>query len=287
MTKVSIFLFIWLLASVTYANDTLNQLPRQDIYKEAATDIYEDYLNSVKLKDKLGSEHTLSAAEQRNIWLLTLGDFEYPPAAALRKDNVKDKYIKYDFSTLFPPKSDFLGYIAPNYHRVKIYFTSVSKDPANTAIYMVSGISIVGNNKCYFKGKIEVDSIREFRVMHFGVDDELKNTGIKVQGVLLGNYKFEESKENTHSGVFKGVMALFWYIDLNDVLHNDDIEYHYSDRYRNNQYVGTWTAYDANLEKICNWGECRIPFSGDLDIGAGEFSPNPKYNENGWKNFRP
>ena len=187
MTKVSIFSFIWLLASVTYANDTSNQLPRQDIYKADATNIYEDYLNSVKLKDKLGSEHTLSAAEQRNIWLLTLGDFEYPPAAALRKDNVKDKYIKYDFSTLLTPKSEFLGYIAPNYHRMKIYFTSISKDPANAAIYMVSGISIVGNNKCYFKGKIEVDSIREFRVMHFGVDDEFKNTGIKVQGVLLGN----------------------------------------------------------------------------------------------------
>jgi hypothetical protein len=37
--------------------------------------------------------------------------------------------------------------------------------------------------------------------------------------------------------------------------------------------------------KICNWGEFRIPFSGDLDIGAGEFSPNPKYFSKGWADY--
>ena len=35
----------------------------------------------------------------------------------------------------------------------------------------------------------------------------------------------------------------------------------------------------------CAWGHYRIPNSGDLDIGVGEFSPNPKYLSNGWGNF--
>ena len=80
-----------------------------------------------------GAEQTLSAAEQKNIWLQTLGDFEYPPSAELRKDNVKDKYLEYNFSTLLTPKTKFLGYIAPNFRRIEIYFTSVSKDPRNAA----------------------------------------------------------------------------------------------------------------------------------------------------------
>ena len=37
--------------------------------------------------------------------------------------------------------------------------------------------------------------------------------------------------------------------------------------------------------KICNWGDYRIPLCNDLDIGTGEFSPNPKYLKNGWSNY--
>ncbi len=58
-----------------------------------------------------------------------------------------------------------------------------------------------------------------------------------------------------------------------------------SDTYRNNQYVGTWSNYDNLSIKPCNWGECRIPFSADLDLGAGAFSPNPKYFTLGWNEF--
>jgi hypothetical protein len=35
----------------------------------------------------------------------------------------------------------------------------------------------------------------------------------------------------------------------------------------------------------CNWGDYRIPDSGDLDNGAAEFCVNPKYQKNGWENF--
>ena len=32
-------------------------------------------------------------------------------------------------------------------------------------------------------------------------------------------------------------------------------------------------------------GHYRIPNSGDLDVGAGDFSPNTKYLNNGWSDF--
>jgi hypothetical protein len=36
---------------------------------------------------------------------------------------------------------------------------------------------------------------------------------------------------------------------------------------------------------MCNWGEFRIPYSDDLDIGVGEFLPNPPYLNYGWENY--
>lgn len=81
-------------------------------------------------------------------------------------------------------------------------------------------------------------------------------------------------------------MTLWWYLDKNDSIQYDNLE-NQSDRFKNNQYVGSWTEYGKLSGKVCNWGEYRIPFSGDLDIGAGEFSVNPKYYEVGWTEFRP
>ncbi len=60
----------------------------------------------------------------------------------------------------------------------------------------------------------------------------------------------------------------------------------FSDGFSNNQFVGSWTSYKTNKTKRCNWGDYRIPESGDLDIGAGEFSVNDKYLKNGWKIYK-
>ncbi|WP_260390444.1 hypothetical protein [Riemerella anatipestifer] len=51
----------------------------------------------------------------------------------------------------------------------------------------------------------------------------------------------------------------------------------FSDGFSNNQFVGSWTSYKTNITKRCNWGDYRIPESGDLDIGVGEFSVKDKY----------
>lgn len=112
--------------------------------------------------------------------------------------------------------------------------------------------------------------------MHFGLDNKYENLGIKKQGILIGLYDFKENPAQHHNGMFTGKMYLNWYLDQHDLLYFDDIECH-SDTYKNNQYVGTWSGYNPETRKVYNWGERRIPFSGDLDIGAGEFSPNSKY----------
>ena len=51
----------------------------------------------------------------------------------------------------------------------------------------------------------------------------------------------------------------------------------FSANYINNQFTGTWKPYNSNNERTANWGDYRIPQSGDLDIGASEFSPADKH----------
>jgi hypothetical protein len=201
----------------------------------------------------------------------------------LKPDDFKIEYNAYDFSSLIIPKTEFLGFIGNDYQRINIYFTSVLIDSISNT-YTINGISRVNNIKCDFNGKINTIQIREFANLHLGVDQIYKNEGIKAQGLLIGEYSFKENKSQPHSGEFKGIMTLYWYLDRYGILHYDNIEY-YSDSYKNNQYIGIWKDYLTGIEKICNFGEHRIQFSGDLDIGAGEFSPNPKYLNRGWKDL--
>ena len=199
----------------------------------------------------------------------------------LKVSNLLDKYSAYDFSQLIQPKTEFLGFIGSDYRRIIMKFNSVRKEP-NSQTYSVTGTSLVLNNKCDFNGTITIRQVREFELFHYGVDEMYKDSGIKSQGLIIGNYSLKENKDQPHSGEFIGIMSLLWYIDKTGKLCYDKID-NYSDSYRNNQYVGIWKDYSTKTEKTCNWGEFRIPFSGDLDIGTGEFSPNEKYYDKGWR----
>jgi hypothetical protein len=220
-------------------------------------------------------------AEQTDKWIQSL---EHPrwEIYRLKEDNLKFQYIKFDFTTLPVPRSDFLGYIGQNFRRLKIQFTTVKKELGTQDKYRVIGYSIVKNNKCDFEGVIKIIQIREYKQMHYGVDDEYKDRGIQSQGILLAEYVFNENEKQKFSGTFEGVMTLYWYLDKEAHIKYDDIE-SFSDNYKNNQYVGTWRQHNREDRKVANWGEYRIPFSEDLDIGAGELGVNPKYYKQGWQ----
>jgi hypothetical protein len=222
----------------------------------------------------------VASADQAQEWLRMLENPRYS-SQRLKPGNELIKYSNYDLSTLLVPRTPFLGYIGNDYRRLNMYFTSVSKSSNEGNLYLVSGISLVGKNKCEFRGSIKIEQVREYETLHYGVDDTYKDVGIKAQGALIGRYKFEETPSQNHSGVFEGIITSFWAVDRNGIIHPDRIEL-FSDNYRNNQYVGTWTEYGKNNGIVANWGEARIPFSSKLDIGAGEFGPDPKYRDKGW-----
>jgi hypothetical protein len=224
---------------------------------------------------------TEACGQQTAEWLKSLENPQFPKWE-LKPDNALSIYVEHDFSGLLMPKQQVLGYISENYRRIIVTYTSIKKSLTTPNLYYVSGSTSVSNNKCDFEGTITIEQIREFQQLHYGVDDMFKQKGIKSEGIVIGRYQFNENPLQKHVGIFQGIMTLWWYLDENGSVQYDDLENH-SDRFKNNQYVGTWTEYGKPLSKVCNWGEYRIPFSGDLDIGTAEFSINPKYYEVGWK----
>lgn len=194
------------------------------------------------------------------------------PAAALEQ---------FDFGhILIDGRTDYLGYIGEDYLRLHIFFNAIEK--VSPTKYLVTGYSKVRSNRCDFSGTIEIKALYEKTNLDLGVDNEMEGK-VKQQGIVVADFAFAESREQAGSGLFNGSLITRWYVGLNDKLLYDDIN-NYSDDYSNNQFSGRWTSYRTHASKRCAWGHWQIPFSGDLDIGAAEFSVNPKYIDNGWDN---
>jgi hypothetical protein len=216
-------------------------------------------------------------------WLRRLENAK-DPEYRLAKSNDVARYSRYDFSKAMKPQSDFLGFIEPDYQRLMVFFDSITKSKTDPRTYLVKGATVVKGNRCDFTGTIRLTQVREYLSMHYGVDDDYKSQGVRKQGIAIGTFHFAEDPKQKHVGVFVGTMAVYWYLDRAGKIRYDDIEIG-ADAYRNNQYVSTWTQYGSKSGKAAHWGEYRIPLSGDLDIGDGEFSVNPKYLDNGWRGY--
>ena len=192
----------------------------------------------------------------------------------------KADYLKYDFSGIWVnPKTHYLGALGTERYRMNIALLSAKKDQTRPGLYNVSGNIDFKGNKSAFTGSITLRQIRSYAHFDLGVDDEMRGK-IRDQGVLIADYEFRENSNQTGNGVFTGVLAASWYVDKQGKIRTDD--YIPSDSYANSQFYGTWASYRSGASKPAVWGQYRIPCVNDLDIGAGDFSVNPKYKKNGW-----
>lgn len=191
--------------------------------------------------------------------------------------DIKANLIKYDFSPIFTMTSSqsIMGFIGAEYQRFQIKFVSVIKDARNPDRYLVYGKSMVKGNVCQFQGTMVIESAR--RVKNLEYPDV-------TSGLIFGKYVFYEDASQKHVGIFEGNFSSNWYIDKNGAVQYDDLM-DGADGFSNNLFVGNWIAYGGTKPRPCHWGDYRIPLSGDLDNGAGEFYPDEKYVQNGWQNF--
>ena len=202
----------------------------------------------------------------------------------LKSQNLIEQYIQYDFSDLFLQERRTLGIIGDNYQRLYMKIIHCVKNESVPNEYIVYGRSKVKNNLCDFLGKITIEQIQETDREQFGVDNIYEGKS-KAQGIIIAHYEFFESKMQKNTGVFCGVLKAKWYLDTMGKMQYDDMNIH-SDAYFNNSFVGTWTMYNSDVKKVCNWADYRVPsVKCDFDIGAGEIRVSDKYVENGWTNF--
>ncbi len=203
-------------------------------------------------------------------------------------------FNKANFSKVWLKNQDaVIGYIGDNYQRIHIHLISVIKNQSADNEYFVYGKSKVKSNECDFQGKFTITHVYEFNraerealykeALKQGDQEAISKFG-KSQGFILAEYYLFEDSEQKGSGLFKGVVKSFFYVEK-EGLFFDDISLECDDKYSNNQFVGVWQSYNTGVQKTCNWGAYRIPNAGDLDIGAGEFSPNTKYLGKGWDTY--
>ena len=177
------------------------------------------------------------------------------------------------------PWDDFpepIGFIGSDYQRFYIHYTSVIKDVKNPYLYHVQGKTRVKNNTCSFTGTITVKEAKR------SLEPNEQYPAYKY-GYLICQTDFREDPKQAGSGTIKGKLITNWYVNKQGQFAYDTLIP--DDGFNNNQCVARWTSYKGGAGKTCNWGDFRIPESGALDNGAGEFYVNPKYLNNGWQTF--
>ena len=211
------------------------------------------------------------------------GGFDSKGRLDLRNINISSMLSKPSFPYGVIP---YIGFIDIKIkRRLEINFLKIEKSTTNDSLYIAKGKTKVGKNVRLFEGDIKIKHVYFFAEHSKGLEDDMVGK-IKSQGIIIADYYFREDKKLSATGIFEGKVLLRWYINNKGVFLFDDIE-EYSDDYRNNQFVGTWTSYKTGVKKVANWGICRIPCSGDLDWGAAEFSPAPEYKKYGWEDYKP
>lgn len=205
----------------------------------------------------------------------------------LARKEIISQLTKYDFGPLWTghDNSAVFGFIGHDYQRLRIKIISARKDSLRPDTYIVVGKSKVKENVLPFTGFISITKARLLNDPQTAAGQEHAGLGIKSRGIVMGEFKFAEDRKQNSSGTFEGRLMTAWYIDKQGKLKYDDLERDF-DGFKNNQFVGTWKSYQTGVTKISNWGDYRIPLSGDLDGGAGEFSPLDRYLANGWQPYR-
>lgn len=180
----------------------------------------------------------------------------------------------YNFSTVWKSTDEpYIGFIGPDFQRLHIHFSSINKRAGTPEYYDVQGASMVKGIVRELAGVIHVRRIRQ-------IPDSLTHL---TRYELSADYEFRESSLTTIYGVFRGKLTSQVYSDGKRI-YSDDLD-SYAERWCTNQFEGTWTSFRTGQKKKANWGIRRIPDSGKLDIGSGEFSPDSQYWANGWQSY--
>lgn len=177
----------------------------------------------------------------------------------------------------FEPAS-FDGILGDNYDRIEIYINP-DVERADSLTFKVKGKSKVKKNICDFAGEIRVENIYDVR-------ERADDSDSSNYYLMVGNYLLKEDESQNGTGIFKGTCGVYCNIDKDNKKVCLEVDLDGADGYNNRNYVGTWQSYKTKAVKRCIWGEYRLPYTFDFDIGDGEMRVNPKYNSPEWEQWK-
>lgn len=170
-----------------------------------------------------------------------------------------------------------IGFIGEDFQRFYIHYTSVKKDARQPQLYHVTGKTRVKDYICSFAGWIRIDSVTSIK------DTDQRDFFPNAMSVHSTIQLYEDSS-TWGSGVISAQMNTFCYRGSHGAIVYDTHDF-VVDGFSNNLCTGMWASYRNGKCKRCNWGDFRIPGSGGLDVGAGEFAVAEKYVANGWESY--
>lgn len=196
---------------------------------------------------------------------------------SIDKDNV-------DLTNVFNNrKVAYIGFVGENKKKLDFNIISIQRDSKNLLRYLVKGKTKIYSEKVkFFTGEFLLE--RQYKFSEKLDEDISHNNEILKQGFSILDYELNEDNNIKNAGVFKGKILISWYIDTSNKSNYDDT-LDYIPSYTNCYFFGNWVGNNKNQKLLTSWSHYRIPCSGDLDIGAAEFSPNPKYNNQGWETY--
>ncbi len=184
----------------------------------------------------------------------------------LNYENILADIQKQDLTSILSRKI-YDGVFGKNYYRIRINFDSMIK---KGELYEVSGFSVLKDKKIQFSG-----TIKPIKAIAHN-DDESDIPPITV----ISEYNFVE--EGSDNGSFTGTIVSLCYFKEGKLVKDD--RGCVAAEYRNSTFVGVWTNAKKTADYKCIWGDGRLPYTTDFDIGTSETYVNDKYRKNGWEN---
>lgn len=174
-------------------------------------------------------------------------------------------------------ETSFNGILGDKYTRIEL-FIHPEVERIDSLTFKVKGKSKVGKNICDFTGEIQIEHI--YNIWERANDPDSPN-----YYVMVCNYLFTEDKAQYGTGFFKGTYGAYCYIDKANKKICLDIDAG-GGELNNRNYVGIWQSYKTKAVKKCIWGDYRLPYTFDFDIGDEDMRVNPKYNSPEWEEWQ-
>lgn len=174
-------------------------------------------------------------------------------------------------------ETSFNGILGDKYTLIEL-FIHPEVERIDSLTFKVKGKSKVGKNICDFTGEIQIEHI-------YNIWERANDPDSPDFYVMVCNYLFTEDKAQYGTGFFKGTYGAYCYIDKANKKICLDIDAG-GGELNNRNYVGIWQSYKTKAVKRCIWGDYRLPYTFDFDIGDEDMRVNPKYNSPEWEEWQ-